>query len=638
MKSLFVNLISENWLHAIGASLFHSLWIGVVLSVLTAVLLSVTRKSSSALRYQLLVGCLLLFMAGVGTAFVYELNNVSSADSQTAVTQVVAQPVAVPAGVQSTVDTGRFNLQLDGLMNLWNTYSSQIVLIWFLIICAKSIHLWVGLSGIAFLKKSQVYEAGKFWESRICELSNKLGINQSIKLVQSGIAKVPMVVGHFKPVILIPLGLINGLGIAEVEAILAHELAHVKRRDYLINLLQNLLEIMFFFNPAVLWMSKLIRTEREHCCDDLALQCVGDKKNYVNALLYCQEFQSNAPAYAMAITGGKHQLLDRVKRMLFNKRTTLNRIEKAFLTIALVSVFIFSAAFIKVHSAIATGSLNNLNFFQDVPKKQDKPNPKQKTKSKTKPAQKTTTKIRSKVTVDGGVVQDNYREITPEDKYRMVQDSLNYKKHQEQYKRDQQAYTANKQEYFKSDRDYQRNQIEYKRREKEFEKNEKRYERNRVVADSMRKIHELKYRADSIRAKLSSIAKPLTPVKPEAIAPLKGKTSAPATINPPAALSTPTSSTSSTSSSSSSSVRTKESISVTDGDGMSGKRFSDMVTNEMIKDGIIKSTTNLAYKLDGKNFIVNGDKLDAETHEKYKAKYLKKPGTALLYNYAISNN
>ncbi|MEE1943989.1 M56 family metallopeptidase [Pedobacter sp. KR3-3] len=656
MKSLFVNLIPENWLHAIGAALFHSLWIGVVLSVITALLLSVSRKSSSAMRYKLLVGCLLLFVAGVGASFVYELGNEATKSAIPVATQANAQPIVVQQGAAMVPAGNQFDFKIHNLMDLWNAYSAQIVLIWFLIICAKSIHLWVGLSGIAFLKKNQTFDAGKFWEVKVIEIGHKLGMSKAIKLVQSGIAKVPMVVGHFKPVILLPLGLINGLSIAEVEAILAHELAHVKRRDYLVNLLQNLLEIVFFFNPAVLWMSKLIRTEREHCCDDLALQCVGDKKNYVNALLYCQEFQAGAPGYAMALTGGKNQLLDRVKRMLFDTRSSLNKMEKAILAMALVTVFICSAAFTQVHTAMAAGSLNNLGLFQDKPKKQQDTaqNKKNNAKAKAKPTSKTVIKQREVVTENGVVVKDETREVNAADKSRYIADSLSYERHKALYKQNQ---LQNNAEYKKAQEDAKKQQQYYEREQQRYDRSQKLYDQRartqseieRKAADIERKRAEIdkqmadsyrtqntnrnrNLRLDSARRKLSPLAKPLptprTPLTPATpLTPLQGNLDVPAAVNPPATPVAPKTSTKV--------GRTTESISVTDGGDMSGKEFSDQVNREMLKDGIIKTTNNLSYRLDGTSFVVNGHAIDAETHQKYKAKYLKKPGTALVYNYEV---
>eukprot|EP01132_Coremiostelium_polycephalum_P023656 gene23656-28211_t len=141
--------------------------------------------------------------------------------------------------------------------------------------------------------------------------------------------------------------MLNGLSLAEVEAILSHELAHIKRRDYLVNILQSLIEIVFFFNPAILWISRLIREERENCCDDLALTCTDNKQTYIKALISCQEFQSLNPEYAMAFSGKRGQLLGRVSRMVFNKSASLNKVEKTVLTIVLISSVLLTAAFTK---------------------------------------------------------------------------------------------------------------------------------------------------------------------------------------------------------------------------------------------------------------------------------------------------
>src|SRR4030095_11498069 len=95
--------------------------------------------------------------------------------------------------------------------------------------------------------------------------------------LQSSLTKVPVVIGHLKPVILFPIGILNSLPQNEVEAILLHELAHIARNDFLINLLQQFTEIIFFFNPAVIWVSSCIKSERENCCDDIAISVTQDK-------------------------------------------------------------------------------------------------------------------------------------------------------------------------------------------------------------------------------------------------------------------------------------------------------------------------------------------------------------------------
>jgi hypothetical protein len=170
----------------------------------------------------------------------------------------------------------------------------------------------------------------------LAELAAALQLSQKVQFVQSGIATIPMVLGHFKPVILFPLGMITALPAGEVEAILLHELAHIRRKDYLVNILQQAIEIVLFFNPAVLWLSALIKIERENCCDDIAVAQSSSKRNYINALVSFQEFQLNAPQYATAFANKKY-LLQRVKRMLYNNNKTLNNMEKTFLTVCVVA-------------------------------------------------------------------------------------------------------------------------------------------------------------------------------------------------------------------------------------------------------------------------------------------------------------
>jgi hypothetical protein len=110
-------------------------------------------------------------------------------------------------------------------------------------------------------------------------------------------------------------------------------------------MLQSVMEILFFFNPAVLWISKLIRTERENCCDDLAVAQDHNKVNYIRALVSCEEYKAFVPPYAMAFAGGRNTLLHRVKRMASNRNHSLNRLEKTILAVCLAGAGLFVMAF-----------------------------------------------------------------------------------------------------------------------------------------------------------------------------------------------------------------------------------------------------------------------------------------------------
>ena len=150
----------------------------------------------------------------------------------------------------------------------------------------------------------------------VARLSRRLHIGRGVRLLESTLVDVPTVIGWLKPVVLLPASALAGLSPQQLEAILAHELAHIRRHDYLVNLLQTLVETLLFYHPAVWWLSRRIRVERENCCDDLAVSLCGDPVTYATALADLEELRGAArPAFlAMAATGGS--LLQRVRRLL----------------------------------------------------------------------------------------------------------------------------------------------------------------------------------------------------------------------------------------------------------------------------------------------------------------------------------
>jgi bla regulator protein BlaR1 len=358
--------LTDQLIKALCNTLVHSLWQGLLLAAIAGLIVIFTKRASSALRYNLLISALLLFTIGTIVTFGLQLQQVHYTTANE-VGSTVQQNTFVAQTFNGNVNIqpASFTATITGYLN---TYHNSIVLIWFLIICAKSIQLGVGLYGTYRLKRANVFAAGSYWNERMQQLACLLGIRQTISLMESGIAKVPMVIGHLKPVILIPIGLLTALSAEEVEAILVHELAHIKRRDYLVNMLQSLMEIVFFFNPAVLWLSQLIKTERENCCDDMALEQSNNKVNYIRALVSCEEYQSAVPAYAMAFPGSKNSLLDRVKRLATNRNHSLNLFEKTLLAICLVVSGLCVSAFAEkenirkaVHEVVKAFEHTNIN-------------------------------------------------------------------------------------------------------------------------------------------------------------------------------------------------------------------------------------------------------------------------------------
>ena len=143
--------------------------------------------------------------------------------------------------------------------------------------------------------------------------ARRLRLARAVEVLQSTLVKTPVVVGYFRPAVLLPLCVVTGLPEAQLELILAHELAHIRRHDYLVNLLQTLVETLFFYHPAVWWLSRQIRNERENCCDDVAMATVGSRADYGRALLAIEELRATSTALSLASHGGS--LLARIRRI-----------------------------------------------------------------------------------------------------------------------------------------------------------------------------------------------------------------------------------------------------------------------------------------------------------------------------------
>ena len=152
------------------------------------------------------------------------------------------------------------------------------------------------------------------WTDAAARIAATLGLSRRVHVVDTSLVDTPTVIGWVRPVILLPIAAFAGLSPSQVEAILAHELAHIRRHDFLVNLLQTFAETILFYHPAVWWLSARIRTEREHCCDVVALSVCGDAVSYAEALVELESWRTVHSRLAVAATGGT--LLTRVRRLL----------------------------------------------------------------------------------------------------------------------------------------------------------------------------------------------------------------------------------------------------------------------------------------------------------------------------------
>ncbi len=290
-------------IQAICWVLVHSLWQGVLLALAGGGVILTTKRSASAVRYRLLVGFLGVFLVGMAVTFVYEWTMISgSADGDSGV-----------------------GVSMSWLGDWCSAHADQIVVVWLIITIIKSIRMAAGWKYLWRMRRKEVM-APALWVERMNELSRRLDIRRTVKLVESALVRVPIVTGQLRPIIYIPLGLINHLPASEMEAVLLHELAHIRRFDYVVNMVQYVAECLLFFNPGFLWISSLLREERENCCDDLAIAHTRDRVEFVRTLVRFSEHSLRG--MALAFPGNKRQLLNRVLRISKQENKTLSGRER----------------------------------------------------------------------------------------------------------------------------------------------------------------------------------------------------------------------------------------------------------------------------------------------------------------------
>jgi beta-lactamase regulating signal transducer with metallopeptidase domain len=330
-------------IHAICWTLIHSLWLGILAAMLAGFVIICTRKLPVAIRYRLLTTDLVLFVLAVGITFCYQVkqgHGVSAvAGSQTLVPAAMDQTNVAQEGAANLIGDYGFLVDYRPAVNYLNRHAFIIVDIWLICLFIQLSRLMAGLYGIGRLRRNGTKPPGK-WNDTLLLLSGQLGLKRRVSLLESASVKIPAAFGFFKPVILVPLGILSNLPAEQVETILLHELAHIKRGDYITNLLLHITEAVFFFNPGLRWLNALIRREREACCDDIVLSVTVDRTIYLNALVSFREYftgKTSSP-YAVALGKGRNSLLWRVRRMLTHENKTLDIMEKTILSFGLAAV------------------------------------------------------------------------------------------------------------------------------------------------------------------------------------------------------------------------------------------------------------------------------------------------------------
>ncbi|MBD1421187.1 M56 family metallopeptidase [Sphingobacterium chuzhouense] len=306
-----MNGLLQNITQALGWSMAHSLWQGALIYGSLCFIFLLSPKLTSKNKYALaLLGQFILSIAFVITFGRY-------VDIRSTVEDPFMNYAAAPLTL-SPETSSSFSHALHPLLP-WMSSLYVLGLSFQFIIFSSS------LSRLHYLKTRGLSTIPIRWNQSFQDICYRLQIKQHIQFHLSEKISVPMVIGHLKPIILFPVAFVNNLELEQVESIVIHELAHIKRRDYLFNLFKVAMETILFFNPFVWLLSRYIETEREHACDDIVMKWTPSSIAYAQALMSVELLKNTAaPIHAMAAVGKKHHLLHRIQRITNMEKKHIN--------------------------------------------------------------------------------------------------------------------------------------------------------------------------------------------------------------------------------------------------------------------------------------------------------------------------
>jgi beta-lactamase regulating signal transducer with metallopeptidase domain/uncharacterized protein involved in exopolysaccharide biosynthesis len=309
--------LEDSLANRVGWAVLHSVWQGAVIGLIFAFLRYALQRHSANTRY--VVGCLALtLMMAAPLAILLpsmtpsgQIHGVSShgytifsSSSPTSASQEVGGYPREAGAITFFRWFGEFCGHLAPVLAIM--WLGGVVFCW-----AKLTRSWLW---VRKLRSRSIQPVEIAWIHRMEHLKIRLQISRPVRLFKSALIQVPTVIGWLRPVILMPAASFSGLTVPQLEAILAHELAHVRRFDYLMNTCQCLVETLMFYHPVVWWISNCIREERENCCDDLVVRICGDPLGYARALATLEYARADLPELAFAANGGS--LLGRIRRLM----------------------------------------------------------------------------------------------------------------------------------------------------------------------------------------------------------------------------------------------------------------------------------------------------------------------------------
>jgi len=303
-----MELIAHPLIERLGWTLLHSVWQGAAIALAYALATWWARGRGPELRYALSLAALaLLALAPVATFLWIGEAPAGYAPAEFGASDAVSFTGATTAFVLAAAT------EVD-LVSMLQPSLPWIVALWCTGVLVSALRVWDAWRHLVALRRSAVPLGGAELATLVARIAAELGLERTVRVARSTLVESPSVIGWFEPMILVPTAALAGLSPHQLAMILAHELAHIRRHDYLVNALQTVLETLLFFHPAVHWISARARQEREECCDAVAVRFGGDAIAYARALTELEELRGMRAALALGATGGV--LLDRIERLL----------------------------------------------------------------------------------------------------------------------------------------------------------------------------------------------------------------------------------------------------------------------------------------------------------------------------------
>ena len=323
--------ISPEVLRWLGLSLLHFLWQGAALAALATLLMGLCRKASN--RYAAGVLCLVAMLAAPLVTYIAlsQREEPSRSHTLTTITASARGAKSAAHSPSSSAASAHFSGQAA---------YQWLVQVWFLGVFLFSLRT---AGGVILMERMRRRETGAVSGEifAVCtELQNRLGIRRAVRFCETLQFDAPAVIGWFRPVVLLPVSAVTGLSISQLEAVIAHELAHIRRYDPFVNLFQIAVEALLFYHPGVWWLNKRIREERENCCDDVVVEICGSPLDYARALTLLEESRV-VPAFALGANQGF--LPARIRRLL-GAPTATSSLRSAGLSAGLLFLCVAAAA------------------------------------------------------------------------------------------------------------------------------------------------------------------------------------------------------------------------------------------------------------------------------------------------------